>query len=106
MSDVRRMTPREMQSYSELLYAAGIVGFEDYEAMAFQPDLHPSFTRTIGALTGEAPAPDRPRNFIRFWQERLIFAKRYWPADAPEVRQARRILEALTAYPREADALA
>ena len=99
------MTPREMQAYSEILYAAGVIDFEDYEAMAFQSDLHPAFSRTIGALTGETPGPDRPRNFVRVWQDRLNFARRYGAADSMEVRQAARILEALTAYPRQADAL-
>ncbi len=101
--DVRHMTPREMQEYSQDLYAAAIICFEDYEALAFQPDLHPDFNRTIGALTGEKAAPDRPRDFIRRWQDRLSFAQRYYPSNATEVRQAHRILEALKAFPRRTD---
>ena len=101
--DVRHLTPREMQEYSQDLYAAAVICFEDYEALAFQPDLHPDFNRTIGALTGEKAAPDRPRDFIQRWQERLSFTQRYYPSNATEVRQAHRILEALKAFPKLTD---
>ena len=98
--DVRHMTPREMLNYSESLYVSGHISFEDYEALAFQPDLHPDFNRTIGALTGEKAAPDRPRDFIRHWQDRLNFTQRYYPSNANEVRQAHRILEVIRVFPR------
>lgn len=103
--NVRYLSPREMLEYSQDLYAAGIIGFEDYEAMAFQPDLHPSYDKTIGALTGQCAAPDRPRDFIRHWQDRLNYVQRYYPADAYEVRQASRILKALIAFPQHDDIL-
>lgn len=101
--DVRHMTPREMQDYSQNLYAAGVISFEDYEALAFQPDLHPDFERTIGALTGEKPQPDRPRDFIRQWSDRVEYTQRYYPQNSNEVRQAHRIAEALKAFPRRTD---
>lgn len=101
--NVRYLSPREMLEYSQDMYAAGIIGFEDYEAMAFQPDLHPDFNKTIGALTGQSAAPDRPRDFIRHWQDRLNYVQRYYPADATEVRQASRILKALMAFPQHDD---
>lgn len=101
--DVRHMTPREMQDYSQNLYAGGVIAFEDYEALAFQPDLHPDFERTIGALTGEKPQPDRPRDYIRQWTDRVEYTQRYYPQNSSEVRQAHRILEALKAFPRRTD---
>jgi len=104
--DVRYMSPREMQDYSENLYAAGVISFEDYEALAFQPDLHPDFERTIGALTGESPAPDRKRDYIEQWGKRLDFTQRYYAADSNEVRQAHRIHEALKAFPSRTDIFA
>ena len=97
------MTPREMQDYSQNLYAAGAITFEDYEALAFQPDLHPDFNRTIGALTGEKAQPDRPRDYIRQWSDRVEYTQRYYPQNSEEVRQAHRIHEALKAYPRRTD---
>lgn len=101
--NVRYLSPRQMLEYSQNLYAAGIIGFEDYEAMAFQPDLHPDFNKTIGALTGQSAAPDRPRDFIRHWQDRLNYVQRYYAADAFEVRQAIRIIKALIAFPQHDD---
>lgn len=101
--DVHHMTPREMQDYSQNLYAGGVISFEDYEALAFQPDLHPDFERTIGALTGEKPQPDRPRDYVRQWSDRVDYTQRYYPQSSNEVRQAHRILEALKAFPRRTD---
>lgn len=101
--DVRHMTPREMQDYSQNLYAGGVIAFEDYEALAFQPDLHPDFERTIGALTGEKPQPDRPRDYIQQWSDRVEYTQRYYPQNSSEVRQAHRILEALKAFPKRTD---
>lgn len=100
---VRYMSPRQMLYYSEDLYAAGIITFEDYEVLAFQPDLHPDYAKTIGALTGEPPQPDRPRDFIRRWEDRLDYARRYYPANSSDVRQAHRLLEVLKAYQRQGD---
>ncbi len=104
--DVRYMTPREMQDYSQDLYAAGIVTYDDYEAMAFQPELHPNYDRTVGALTGKKAEPDRPRDFLKHWQDRLDFSKRYYPLNSDPVRQAHRIVEALAAFPRQTDIFA
>lgn len=101
--DVRHMTPREMQDYSQNLYAAGAISYEDYETLAFQPDLHPDFARTIGALTGDKPQPDKPRDYIRQWSDRVDYTQRYYPQSSNEVRQAHRILEALKAFPRRTD---
>lgn len=97
------MSPRQMLEFSENLYAAGLVSFDDYEALAFQPELHPDFDKTIGALTGERAAPDRPRDFVDDWGKRLDYAQRYYPANSSEVRQAQRIHEALKSFPTRTD---
>jgi hypothetical protein len=75
--DLRRLTPRQMANISFDLYAAGALSFDDYSALAFQPELHPDFDRTIGALTGERAAPDRPRDFVEMWRERADFQRRH-----------------------------
>lgn len=95
--DPRQLSPREMQDLSLELYAGGNLTFEDYAELAFQPELHPSYASTIGALTGEPADPDRPRDFVRLWQDRLAYEQRHNAADAPTVRQAERILAVLTA---------
>jgi len=84
-----------MANLSQDLYAAGVVSFDDYAALAFQPELHPDFGRTIGALTGERAEPDRPRDFVRLWDERAEFQRRHNAARADLVRQNERIAAAL-----------
>jgi hypothetical protein len=101
--DVRHMTPRQMQDYSQNLYAAGVISYDDYAALAFQPELHPDFQKTIGALTGEKAEPDRPRDYIEQWRDRVDYTQRYYPANAEPVRQAHRIHEALLAFPKRTD---
>ena len=101
--DVRHMTPRQMQDYSQNLYAAGVISYDDYAALAFQPELHPDFQKTIGALTGEKAQPDRPRDYIEQWRDRVDYTQRYYPANAEPVRQAHRIHEALLAFPKRTD---
>ncbi|MEK9752917.1 MAG: hypothetical protein VW338_06865 [Rhodospirillaceae bacterium] len=39
--DVRNATPRQISDVSLDLYAAGMLTYEDYTALAFQPELHP-----------------------------------------------------------------
>jgi len=93
--NVRRASPREIADISLDLYAAGLLTYEDYTELAFQPELHPDYNRTVGALTGEPAQPDRVRDFVHLWNERLQFDLRHNPANAPTVRQATRIYELL-----------
>lgn len=76
-ANVRSMSPREMADVSMELYAAGAVSWEEYAMLAFQPELHPDFERTVGALIGEKAEPDKRRDFIATWERRLTFEKRY-----------------------------
>ena len=93
--DLHRLSPRQMANLSQDFYAAGVVSFDDYAALAFQPELHPDFGRTIGALTGERAEPDRPRDFVRLWEERAEFQRRHNAARADLVRQDERIAAVL-----------
>jgi len=93
--NVRRASPREIADISLDLYAAGLLTYEDYTELAFQPELHPDYNRTVGALTGEPAEPDRARDFVHLWNERLQFDLRHNPASAPSVKQATRIYELL-----------
>ncbi|MDP6884330.1 MAG: hypothetical protein QF830_09345, partial [Rhodospirillales bacterium] len=45
--------------------------------LAFQPELHPDYDRTIGALTGRRAAPDKGRDCLAEWEERLAFEQKY-----------------------------
>ena len=102
-ADLRHLSPRQMQELALDFYAEGLVSFEDYAVLAFQPELHPRYNATVGALTGEAADPDRPRDFIRRWEDRLAFERRHNPENAPLVQQTRRILEMLTSYDAPTD---
>lgn len=75
--DAHNLSPREMANLSQNLYAAGVISFDEYSLLAFQPELHPDFDRTIGALTGEVAAPDQQRDFVHIWQERADFQRRH-----------------------------
>lgn len=79
--DMGRLSPRQAAKMSMDLYVEGILGWEEYAMLAFQPELHPDYDRTIGALVGRAAEPDRPRDFIDIWEKRLLFERRYTPDD-------------------------
>ncbi len=93
--DTHHLSPRQMSELSLDLYAAGAISFDDYSALAFQPELHPDFNRTIGALTGERADPDRPRDFVRLWDDRADFQRRHNAARADLVEQSERIASVL-----------
>ncbi|MBM3565700.1 MAG: hypothetical protein FJX42_06265 [Alphaproteobacteria bacterium] len=93
--DPRRVSPREIAAFSLDLYAAGLIRWDDHQALAFQPELHPDYDRTIGALLGQKAAPDKPRDFLLEWEQRLLFELRYNAENTEAVGRARRILKAL-----------
>ena len=70
---VCRHSPREMTELSLDLFLAGVLSDEEYALLAFQPELHPDFDRTIGALTGERANPDQSRDYVAIWRDRLEF---------------------------------
>lgn len=89
--DVRAMTPREASDVGLQLYAEGLVTWDEYAEFAFQPELHPGYNETIGALLGKEAAPDQPRDFVQQWSERLAYEQRYNPIDSPRVKSSERI---------------
>ncbi len=94
--DIHHMSPRQMTHLSQTLYAAGALSFEDYSQLAFQPELHPDFERTIGALTGEHAAPDQRRDFVSLWNERADFQRRHNAARPDLIEQSERIAAVLS----------
>lgn len=77
--NARAISPRAIQALSQDLYAGGVLTWDEHADLSFQADLHPDFPRTIGALTGERPKPDQPRDFVKEWERRLEFERRYFP---------------------------
>ena len=93
--DIHDISPRQMTHLSQTLYAAGALSFEDYSQLAFQPELHPDYERTIGALTGEHAAPDRRRDFVSLWNERADFQRRHNSGRPDLIEQSERIASVL-----------
>ena len=89
---VCRHSPREMAELSLDLFLAGALTDEEYALLAFQPELHPDFDRTIGALTGERARPDQPRDYVAIWRDRLEFERSRSRPDPELIDQIQRIL--------------
>ena len=104
--NARAITPRQMQDLSLELYVNGILSWEEHVELAFQPELHPDFERTIGALTGEKPLPDQPRDYVREWERRLDFERRFAPSKSRARDRALHILSVLRRIERPASLLA
>ena len=99
----RAISPRQIAEISMDLYVNGALAWEEYAMLAFQPELHPDYARTIGALTGEPAEPDRPRDFVNQWESRLSFERRY-NADQPELlARTHRIVDVLKQLNQQTD---
>ena len=94
-TNFRNVSPREMTEGSIYLYALGVLTWDEYSMLAFQPELQPDYDQTIGALTGQKAEPDEPRDFIAHWEEKMTFAQRHNPADSKIIRRTRHILSVL-----------
>lgn len=93
--NIRSVSPRQMSEDSLYLYALGVLTWEEYSMLAFQPELQPDYDQTTGALTGQKAKPDEPRDFIAQWEERMTFAQRHNPADSKIIRRTKHILTVL-----------
>ena len=89
---VCRHSPREMAELSLDLFLAGVLTDEEYALLAFQPELHPDFDRTIGALTGERAKPDQARDYVAIWRDRLEFERSRSRPDRDLIDRIQRIL--------------
>ena len=92
---VRNVSPREMGNIAMDLYVSGVLSWDEYSMLAFQPELHPNYDATVGALTGERASPDQPRDFVSQWEDRLKFERRHNPGDRPLIRRTSRIVQVL-----------
>lgn len=101
--DVRHITARELVRLGRELYIAGHLNDEELALLTRQPDLHPAFDRTIGALIGERANPDRPRDAIAWWDARLQFYRAYPHEGAAPLDQIGHVLDILRAVGGERD---
>ena len=93
--DVRNLTPRLMAEISMDLYMVGAITWDEHAMLAFQPELHPDYDQTVGALTGVKANPDRPRDYVAIWEERLVFERKHNVGNDNRVGRSQRIVNVL-----------
>jgi len=93
--NIRHISPRKMMETGHDLYTIGAIGWDEYEMLAFQAELHPDFDKTIGSLVGDTAQPDRPRDYINIWEKRLEHERRYNPGDTRTIRQTEHLVSIL-----------
>lgn len=75
--DLRNMSPRRFAEITHELYVEGSLKWAEYQLVGFPSELHPHYDATIGALTGQKAEPNRPRDLLAAWEERVEFMRRY-----------------------------
>lgn len=93
--DMRNISPRKILETGYDLYTIGAIGWEEYEMLAFQPELHPGYDATIGALVGNTADPNQPQDFIDLWEKKLTFERRYSPDNTRRIRQIEHLVSIL-----------
>lgn len=91
------MSPRQLAEWAHEMYLSGALDWLEYRLAGSHAELHPDYNTTVAALTGRLAAPDRPRDIVREWEERLAFFRRHNPPEAPHVRRIEKILALLYA---------
>lgn len=90
--DLRNISPRRFAEIVHELYVEGSLRWAEYQLVGFPSELHPQYDSTIGALTGQKAEPNRPRDLLAEWENRVDFMRRY---DDPGLRVAERALDVL-----------
>ena len=104
--NIRQISPRKIMETGYDLYTIGAIGWEEYEMLAFQPELHPDYNKTIGALIGEKAQPDRSQDYIEIWEKRLLFERRYNPDNTRTIRQTEHLVSILRQIDRPTNLVA
>ena len=93
--DLRNISPRQFADVTHELYMEGTLSWEEFKMLGVPSELDPRYDQTIGALTGEKAQPDRPKDMLGHWEQRVDFEKRYNPSE-DQVRTAESALQKLT----------
>ncbi len=75
--DLRHVSPRRFAEIAHELYVEGSLKWPEYQLIGFPSELHPDYDATIGALTGQRAEPNRPRDLLAEWEQRVDFMRRY-----------------------------
>jgi hypothetical protein len=73
------MSPRRFADVTHELYMEGTLSWPEFQMVGFPSELDPRYDETIGALTGEKAQPDRPKDMLGQWEQRVEFERRYNP---------------------------
>lgn len=90
--DLHHVSPRRFAEITHELYLEGSLEWAEYQLVGFPSELHPDYDSTIGALTGERAEPNRPRDLLQAWEQRLDFMRRYGDPATPLAEQAVAVL--------------
>ncbi|MGE5478565.1 MAG: hypothetical protein ACM3Q1_18080 [Bacteroidales bacterium] len=90
--DLRHISPRRFAEITHELYVEGSLKWAEYQLVGFPSELHPHYDSTIGALTGQKAEPNRPRDLLAEWENRVDFMRRYGD---PGLSVAERALDVL-----------
>jgi len=93
--DLRNISPRQFADVTHELYMEGTLNWEEFKMLGVPSELDPRYDQTIGALTGEKAEPDKPKDMLGHWEQRVDFEKRYNPSDE-QVATAESVLQKLT----------
>ena len=92
---VRQMSPRQLAEWAHEMYVCGALNWQEYRFAGFHAELHPDYNATVGAVTGQQAGPDRQRDMIREWEDRLAFFHRHNAPQDATVRRAEKVLALL-----------
>lgn len=85
--NVRRISPKNMNNLSKMLFEAGHISFREYAMLSFQPKME-------GPPQADDRDSNRPRDYIDQWEQQL--ARQQERGERPDfIRQSRRLLNIL-----------
>ena len=88
--------PRQMTKLNLAFYAGGIISYKDYAVLVFQPEPHPENDKSAGALTVEKAKPNKRRDLVDVWCQRLHSDLRHGPGRDRQTARIRGIIKQLT----------
>lgn len=98
----RRMSPWQMADLGQRLRESGLLNADESRLLCCHVELHQDHANTIGAIGGSPASPNRPRDLIAEWEERLAFTQAHIPDDQERIRRIERIIDVLRSLAADA----
>ncbi len=93
-TNVRRITLADLAARSRELYEGGAITLEDHALLSLMPGRGGGDERRVPPPIGIRSAPDRPRDFLLYWQHQLAVQKGGY-APAEQLERTQRVLDIL-----------